>query len=209
MKDFEQRKNTLFNICLVGILMSLTIVVKVIFNFIPVLNGYPLDFYIAFFVLAILMIKSYTYKWIFLLITPWVLLIIPSGFVSFGDLMLEYILPLYIFFPIIYFSFIMNLLTKKVNNKKIKLILELITLSFLILVLFTIKFLFHIIAGYIWYTPGDWYASMVINAEIVFLIYIVDIPIILLSYPSLTKIYSSFYDKTKSRQKDSDTCIQV
>ncbi|MDE6476657.1 MAG: hypothetical protein K2L48_00395 [Mycoplasmoidaceae bacterium] len=61
---------TIFNIALVGILMSLTLVMKAIFNFIPVLNGYPLDFYIVVFVLGILMINSHKYKWTFLILTP-------------------------------------------------------------------------------------------------------------------------------------------
>ena len=62
MKTEDKKRDTLFNIALVGILIALTIVVKVIFNFIPVLNGYPLDFYIAVYVLSLLMIKSYKYK---------------------------------------------------------------------------------------------------------------------------------------------------
>ncbi len=189
--------------------MSLTLVMKAIFNFIPVLNGYPLDFYIVVFVLGILMINSHKYKWTFLILTPWVLLIIPSGMVNFWDLLLEYILSLYVFFPLIYFLPIIKLLTRKVNNKKAKIAIELIILSLIILFLFTIKFVLHLVAGYIWYTPGNWYASMVINAEIIFLIYAVDIPIILLCYPSLQKIYTSFYGKTNSKQKNSDSCIQV
>lgn len=200
---------TIFNIALIGILMSLTLIMKAIFNFIPVLNGYPLDFYIVIFILGILAINSYKYKWFFLILTPWILLIVPSGMVNFLDLLLEYILPLYVFFPLIYFSHIINLLTKKVNNKKTKIAIELIVLSIIVLILFTIKFVFHLVAGYLWYTPGNWYASMVINAEIIFLIYAVDIPLVLLCYPSLQKIYTAYYGKTTSKQEDSDTCIQV
>ncbi len=205
----SDNRTRVFNIALIGILMSLTLIMKAIFNFIPVLNGYPLDFYIVVFILGILMINSYKYKWFFLILTPWVLLIVPSGMINFFDLLLEYILPLYVFFPLIYFSPIIRLLTKKVNNKKTKIAIELIVLSLIVLILFTIKFVFHLIAGYIWYTPGNWYASMVINAEIIFLIYAVDIPLILLSYPSLQKIYIAYYGKTKDKQKDSDSRIQV
>jgi hypothetical protein len=43
---------------LTGILMAVVLAIKAIFNFIPVLNGYPLDFYIVFYIFGMLMIDN-------------------------------------------------------------------------------------------------------------------------------------------------------
>jgi hypothetical protein len=54
----KESKTSIYYLALTGILMGLVIAVKAIFNFILVVNGYPLDFYIAFYILALLLINS-------------------------------------------------------------------------------------------------------------------------------------------------------
>lgn len=210
MTNYENNKykSNVFNIALMGILIALCLIFKGIFNFFPIVNGYGLSVYISIYILGIICIQTHKYKWTFVLLTPWVLLLIPSGAVNFWDLLMEYVLPLYVFFPIVYFPGIITLLTKKVNGNKNKLIIELVSLTILILILFTIKLVIHIAAGAIWYTNGNWYASLVINIEIIYIDFAVCTPIVLLCYPSLKKLINNFYGIEK-RQEDSDTCIQV
>lgn len=210
MMNYKNNKyrSDVFNIALMGILMALCLMFKGIFHFLPIVNGYGLSVYISIYILGIMCIQTHKYKCTFILLTPWVLLLIPGGAVNFWDLLMEYVLPLYVFFPIIYFPNIITLLTKKVNGIKNKLIIELVSLTILILILFTIKLVIHIAAGAIWYTNGNWYASLVINIEIIYIDFAVCTPIVLLCYPSLKKLINNFYGIEK-RQEDSDTCIQV
>jgi len=46
------------DICLCGMMISLTILVKLIFNFLPIVNGYPIDVYIVVFIYSLLIIKK-------------------------------------------------------------------------------------------------------------------------------------------------------
>lgn len=157
MTNYENNKykSKVFNIALMGILIALCLIFKGIFNFFPIVNGYGLSVYISIYVLGIICIQTHKYKWTFVLLTPLVLLLIPSGAINFWDSLMEYVLPLYVFFPIVYFPGIITLLTKKVNGNKNKLIIELVSLTILILILFTIKLVIHIAAGAIWYTNGN------------------------------------------------------
>jgi hypothetical protein len=54
----KEQRTSIYYLALTGILMGLVIAVKAIFNFIPIINGYPLDFYIAFYILALLLINQ-------------------------------------------------------------------------------------------------------------------------------------------------------
>ncbi len=206
--NIDKNKSDVFNIALMGILISLCLMFKAIFHFFSIVNGYGLSVYIFIYILGIMCFQWHKYKWWFTLLTPWVLLLIPSGAVNFWDLLMEYVLSLYVFFPIIYFPSIITILTKKVNGNKNKLIVELVFLTILILILFNIKLVIHVIAGVIWYVNGNWYASLVINLQIIYIDFAVCIPIVLLCYPSLRKLINNFYGIQK-RQEDSDTCIQV
>jgi hypothetical protein len=62
MEDFYlSHKSNTYYLALVGVLMSIVLIVKAIFNFVIVLNGYPLDFYIVFYVLGMMLINKRTY----------------------------------------------------------------------------------------------------------------------------------------------------
>jgi hypothetical protein len=148
MEDFilYKRSNTYY-LALVGILMSLVLVIKAIFNFIIVLNGYPLDFYIIFYIFGMLMINDKKYQWMFALLTPWVLLAIPSSAVNFLDMLLEYVIALYIFVGFIYFDKIVILINKNIKSRKANLTLQVCVFTLLMFVCFGIKLLIHTYCG--------------------------------------------------------------
>ena len=183
------KKSNVYYLCLISILMALTLVVKFAFNFFLILNGYPIDIYIIIFCLSLLCISSKKYAFFYLLVTPWLLCVIWPASVNFLDFLLEYIISLYIFFPLIYHHDIINLFFNKLKIKEYKLTLEIVFLAITLLIIFSIKLFLHTLCGYLWYTNNSWWASFLINVEIIGIIYLIDFPIILIVYPSIKKIY--------------------
>jgi hypothetical protein len=188
-----QRSNTYY-LALVGILMSIVLVIKAIFNFVIVLNGYPLDFYIIFYIMGILVINDRKYQWMFALLTPWLLLIIPSASVNFLDMIMEYILALYIFIGFIYFDKLVKVVNKLIKNKKANLTCQVICFAIILFICFCIKLLIHIFSGVQWYI-GDhdlsniknWYAAFTINLLIIVVNFSVNLPLGILLYMPINK----------------------
>jgi hypothetical protein len=159
-----------------------------------VLNGYPLDFYIVFYVLGMMLINKRTYAWMFTLLTPWLLLIIPSGAVNVLDILLEYIGSLYIFCGFVYFDKIANIITRHLKHKKRSFILQICVFALMLLICFCVKLLIHIFAGVIWYIGdhnlsnlNNWYAAFAINFLIIIVNFSINLPIGIMLYPSLVK----------------------
>jgi hypothetical protein len=199
MEDFYlSNKSNTYYLALVGILMSIVLIVKAIFNFVIVLNGYPLDFYIVFYVLGMMLINKRSYAWTFALLTPWLLLIIPSGAVNILDILLEYICSLYIFCGFIYFDKISTVIGRYFKNKKTCVILQICVFTLMLLICFCTKLLIHVFAGVIWYI-GDhnlsnlhnWYAAFALNFVIIIVNFSINLPIGVMLYPSLVKFQDS------------------
>jgi hypothetical protein len=188
-----KRSNTYY-LALVGILMSIVLVIKAIFNFIIVLNGYPLDFYIIFYIMGILVINDKKYQWMFALLTPWVLLIIPSTSVNFLDMLMEYILVLYIFIGFIYFDKLVKIINELIKNKRINLVCQITVFSIILFMCFCIKLLIHVFSGVQWYIAdhdlgnlNNWYAAFTINLLIIVVNFSVNLPLGILLYVPINK----------------------
>jgi hypothetical protein len=63
MKEKEKQTNTykkseIYYLVLTGIFMALTIVAKLIFHFIPIANGYGIEFHLIIYVYGMILIKN-------------------------------------------------------------------------------------------------------------------------------------------------------
>ncbi|MDR0739320.1 MAG: hypothetical protein LBF00_00300 [Mycoplasmataceae bacterium] len=178
----QKNKSEIYWITITGILVSICLVLKVIFYFIPIINGYGLELYLIGYIYGMQLIKKMKWKWTFWLITPWLLLIIPPTVANFWDLLLEYILALYIFAPFIFFDKCVKL------NKTW---LQLVLFSFLITLLIFLKLLIHTIAGVLWWTLNNWYGSFIFNLPIYGVTLAFVLPISIIIYKPIQKLNSS------------------
>jgi hypothetical protein len=58
MPNNQNNKSQLYWLALTGILMSLTLILKVIFYFIPIINGYGLEHYLVGYIYGLIVIKN-------------------------------------------------------------------------------------------------------------------------------------------------------
>jgi hypothetical protein len=138
--------------------------------------------------LALLLINQRYWQWTFGIITPWVLLIIPSSSANIVDLIFEYVLTLYVFLGFIYFDLIVKCLNKRIKNKKIGITVQIIIFSLLLIICFGVKLLIHVVAGTWWWVQGDWTGSLIINAPIIGINLGITLPIIIILYPSISHL---------------------
>ncbi|GHU47560.1 hypothetical protein FACS1894218_2220 [Bacilli bacterium] len=54
----QNDRSVVYYIVLVGILMSITLVMKVIFHFIPILNGYGIEFHLVGYIFSMMLIRK-------------------------------------------------------------------------------------------------------------------------------------------------------
>ncbi|MDR1235018.1 MAG: hypothetical protein LBJ97_02925 [Mycoplasmataceae bacterium] len=187
MPTQQTNKSQVYWLTLTGILMSITLILKVIFYFIPIINGYGLELYITGYVYGMMLIKDIKWKWMFWFSTPWLLLVIPPTIINFWDLLLEYILALYIFVPFIWFDKLVNLL-KRNQNKMFSTIMQIVSFSLLMISLIFLKLFIHTIAGVLWWTPNNWYGSFIFNLPIYGITLTVALPISIIIYKPLQKL---------------------
>jgi hypothetical protein len=172
-------RSQIYWLVLTAILMSTTLILKVIFYFIPIINGYGLELYLIGYVYGLMTIKNNKWKWTFWGITPWLLLVIPPTIINFYDLLLEYILALYIFVPFIFWD--------KIVGKK-NLPWQIIIFCVLLIGLIFLKLFIHTVAGYLWWMPNDWYASFIFNLPIYTITLGITLPISIIIYRPIQKM---------------------
>lgn len=166
--------------------MALTIITKLIFYFVPGLNGYAIEFHLIMYMYGMLLINNRKWQWTFGLLTPWVILVVPPSVVNLWQFLMEYILALYIFLPFIYFDLIINSVNKLIKSSKKKMMTKLIIFGLMIIIIIFIKLALHTIAGKIWWSPANsWYASFMFNMPIYVSTLSIVLPISLIVYPSL------------------------
>jgi hypothetical protein len=141
-----------------------------------------LELQLVGYIYGLLIIKDGKWKWMFWGITPWLLLIIPPSIINFWDLLLEYILSLYIFTPFLFWNQIIKIVKKK------SIPIEMLLFSSLITLLMILKLFIHTLAGVLWWIPNNWYGSFIFNLPIygVTLAFVLSICIII--YRPMTKM---------------------
>lgn len=156
MKYFNKK---IYYISLSALLISISIIFKYISQLIPIFNGYSLDLEIIPFVYGIISLKDYKFKIFFLIICPvlwW--FIFPGYIINVLQVFVEYFLVFYIYILLWFVDFV------NPSNKKLYIIMFfilLITLTF-------IRMIIHMIAGIIWWTNNNIFLSFIINLEIIF-----------------------------------------
>jgi hypothetical protein len=125
------------------------------------------------------------------LLTPWLLLVIPPSFVNILDMLWEYIVALYIFLPFIYFDCLVVLINKRLKKPIYQLITGMISFSLILIALIFLKLFIHTIAGIWWWTPGKWWGSFMVNLPIYGVTLAIDLPVCLLTYPTIRKFKES------------------
>ena len=73
-------KNTLIlkDISITGILIGLITILNLIFSIFPIIMGYSINFYIIFFTLGLIIIKTKIIKYGFFILTPFILILYPN-----------------------------------------------------------------------------------------------------------------------------------
>ncbi len=153
----------IFNIVITALLLSLTLIFKAIFKDINLINGYSPQIQLLVFSLGLWLIPSIYYKFIFYLLTPFLMLIF--GFS--GHLFFDQLLPYWSFIGFIFIDKIYYFITKKMDMKKKSNLI--ILLSIIWIVISAISYLFlwisYSISGVIYYS-FMWELSLIFNASI-------------------------------------------
>ena len=167
--------------------MSMTLLFAWIFSLVPVLNGYGIELYLVVYIFGLITITDKKWAWFFCLVTPWFLLIKGFTVINFWDLLLEYILNNYIFWIFIYFFNFFDWLEIKKNKKNT--VLMYFSFIFLSVILFSIKLACSVIAGYLWWFPGQWLASFLFNMIIIWGSLAICLPFLVLSLKPMRAMY--------------------
>ncbi len=184
----KNKKNIIYEISLISIFLSLSILFKFISSFIKIINNYPLELEIAFLLLGILLLRSLKSKLLLLILSPLLWIFISPPFIYNGiQLFVEYFLSIYIFIPICFIKL-------DINKKK----LSLLVLISLLIFCFVIRIFIHILSGAIWWTNDDWIFSLYFNLPIVGLNSLINIFVISISIIPLLKIKNIFIIKNEN-----------
>jgi hypothetical protein len=133
-----------------------------------------------------ILIKNRKWQWVFGILTPWVILMVPPSVMNFWQFLMEYILALYIFLPFIYWDLIAKLINKLIKKPKISMLVQIIIFGFMIGCIVLEKLAIHTIAGKIWWTPSDtWYSSFMFNMPIYIATLGIILPVGVVCYPVL------------------------
>jgi len=166
-KEKYDLKNNIKLISLVAIFLALSAIFKYLGQLI-LITGFPVELELIIYIVGLIIIYDYKYKIIFLILAPiiWLLIVPPFAF-NILQVFVEYFLP-QLFFIIIP-------LTWTWLNIKSKITLN-FGLTFVIIFVYLLKCGLHIIAGFYWWTPGEWFGSFLINARIIGINLVIQLP---------------------------------
>ena len=182
-------KTNVYYLVLTGIFMAITIIMKLIFHFIPVANGYGIEFHLIGYTYGMLLINNRKWQWTFGILTPWVILMVPPSVVKFWQFLVEYIVALYIFLPFIYFDVIVKWINRITKSTKKSMVLQLLIFALMLTIIMFEKLALHTLAGKVWWLPaGTWYASFIYNLPIYAITLGIILPVGLVVYPSLIQL---------------------
>ena len=185
-----KNKLILRDISLAGMFMGLINILNIIFYFFPVVMGYSIYFYFIVFSIGLVVIKTNIVKASFFIMTPIVLLIVPNVYwINLGQILVEYFLAIWCFFPFLFGSKIIE----KLNAKKYGDRIQLLVFSTLFILCWLLKLFLHVLAGYLWWTNHDWWGSMLINFPIMFTNILFTIPIFVLLFNRTINLTKTYY----------------
>lgn len=145
-------------ICLCAILLALILITKAIFNFIHIINGFPLLIELIFYCAALIVINTYYFKIGFLILVPFTLFVFGTN----GHLFFDFILPYWSFFTFIFFT----PLTINIQSKKKKILMQSFYIIIFSIIGYSISLMSFTISGNIWWGL-DWKASFIFNLPII------------------------------------------
>ncbi|MGL5643737.1 MAG: hypothetical protein ACRCW3_03110 [Metamycoplasmataceae bacterium] len=178
------------DISLAGILMTSIIILNLLFSLFPIIMGYTISFFILPFSFGLIILKSLVVRSLFLLFTPLILIVAPNIFlINIWQGFVEYFLAIWCFFPLLFGGQIYNYMNNKNYNKRT----GMIAVSMIFIFCWMVKLLLHIIAGYFWWTNGNWVGSFLINWPIILFNILFTIPIFIIIFSRTITISSSYY----------------
>ena len=170
--------------------MSLINILNIIFYFLPIIMGYSIYFYFIVFAIGLVVIQTSIIKFIFFIMTPIVLLIVPNVYwINLGQILVEYFFAIWCFFPFLFGDKIIEKLNvQKYGNK-----IQLLIFSTLFILCWLFKLFLHVLAGYWWWTNHDLGGSMLINFPIILANILFTIPIFILTFNRTIKLTQTYY----------------
>lgn len=200
-------KQQLFNLILTASFIAISLLTCYISDILPKVSGISIEFYLVVVIISFVLIPNKWYQIVYLILFSLIrMLVIPISAINFADLLLEYFVPLDIFIfylgTINYYQFL--------NKKLVKSSLLIFCISLLIFTVFImlIRLFCFVLAGYLWYTIGNWYASFIYEISgywvsiivVLIVLGILIVPIMKL-VPILQKKYLAFTPiKTKLKE---------
>lgn len=186
------------DIALTSALLSLIVFLNIISSFFPIILGYSADFYLVVLAISLLILRTYFIKLLLLIFIPFILLLSFNFYwINLFQVLLEYFFSIWCFFPFLFG----NIIIKKIwimNNKN-----TIMTIIFSILFIFcwSVKMMFHIIAGYYWWTANNWWGSFAINFPLALVNVIITIPIFIIIFSRIIKQSNTYYSNIWDSKK--------
>ncbi|MGL5591418.1 MAG: hypothetical protein ACRDCF_01640 [Mycoplasmoidaceae bacterium] len=170
-----------YNICETGLLMGLTLGVYYLLSSLSIGQLISFDIHWIFYILGIIVIKDKSFRLFFFFSIPF-LSMFRGNIIAINhfQVFVEYFLVYYCFFLFLFF----NWLTDKKSSK----VQFVVFVSFLIISFF-IRLMLHTISGILWWGANSFEMSILINIRILILDWIVVVPLTIITYPSLKLFY--------------------
>ncbi len=148
----------ILDLTLAGMLLAFCILAKYIASFTPMIGVEHLELHYLVFILSLLLIRSMRYKLMFFVITPFILTMFGQIAQNPIDYFLEYILVMWVFFPLMWFDKIVDQIAKQLHiidkkNKYWTIRFTWFTFSFIILMV--IRLMIHVWAGMMYWAPDQ------------------------------------------------------
>ena len=153
-------KHQLFNLILIACLIAISLLTCYISDILPRISGISIEFYLVIVIISLILIPNKWWKVIYLILFSLIrMLVIPISAINFSDLLLEYFLPLYVFIFYLWWNNYYQFLVKhwQVNA----LLIFTISILFFTCLMMFVRLGCFVIAGYLWYTVNNWWASWI------------------------------------------------
>lgn len=164
---FLKKHDNLFDLCLTGTFLALIIIVRLIcVSMGPFILGYGLQLHYVPYGMGLIAIRNWKYKLIFFLLAPSIIIIFSAGV----NPLLDYVLTMYSFFSLMFFTMIKNKTTKTFT-----------TLFTLIFLSFCLANWWNIVSGVVFYRT-TWKYSFVFNTIFNSVNFVIIAPVMLFCY---------------------------
>ncbi|MGL5630536.1 MAG: hypothetical protein ACRDCG_02065 [Mycoplasmoidaceae bacterium] len=199
---FHSNSSEIQSVCITAMFISLTIIAKYFGQYIPI-QGNSLEIELVVYTIGLLVIFKWKYKIIFLLLCPFLWIMLKVAALNFFQVVIEYFIPEY-FFVIIPLSFIYLQRFGKIS--------VIINLCIILIVVYSFKCLCHTIAGYLWWLPPQKYLpitwkniipSLIFNAQFIGTNLLFQLPISTFIFYLIfsNKFFSNYYLKINIKKR--------